>query len=124
MVELFADLPPGHEFFEQFSFIGADELPEYRALLGRVGKAGYDAASRDDRALLIALAFPYVEARHRLGVIGPEVEAKVLAARAALAENLRSEEHTSELQSIMRISYPVIYIEKKIRPYEQPHRTK
>ena len=88
MVELFADLPPGHEFFEQFSFIGADELPGYRALLGRLGKGGYAAAGRDDRRRLIALAFPYVEARHRLGVIGPEVEARVLAARAAFAENL------------------------------------
>ena len=91
MVELFADLPPGHEFFEQFSFIGADELPDYRAALGRVGKGGYEAASAADRARLVALAFPYVEARHRLGVIGPEVEAKVLAARQAFAEGLPDE---------------------------------
>lgn len=88
MVELFADLPPGHEFFEQFSFIGADELPEYRALLGRVGKAGFAAASTKDRVRLIALTFPYAEARHRLGVIGPEVEERVLAARHAFAEGL------------------------------------
>ena len=26
MIELFADLPPGHPFFEQFSFISSDEL--------------------------------------------------------------------------------------------------
>ena len=26
MVELFADLPPGHPFFEQFSFVSADDL--------------------------------------------------------------------------------------------------
>ena len=88
MVELFADLPPGHEFFEQFSFIAADDLPGYRALLGRIGKAGAEAASREDRARLVALTFPYVEARHRLGVIDPGVEAKVLAARRAFAEGL------------------------------------
>lgn len=91
MVELFADLPPGHEFFEQFSFIGADELPEYRALLGRIGKAGPERASQKDRALLVGLTFPYVEARHRLGVIGPEMEARVLAARHAFAEGLPTE---------------------------------
>ena len=34
MVELFAGLPPDHEFFEQFSFISADDLPEYQAILG------------------------------------------------------------------------------------------
>ncbi|MGZ0245166.1 MAG: ABC transporter ATP-binding protein, partial [Alphaproteobacteria bacterium] len=27
MTELFADLPPGHPFFEQFSFISAEDLP-------------------------------------------------------------------------------------------------
>ncbi len=27
MVELFADLPAGHPFFEQFSFISAEDLP-------------------------------------------------------------------------------------------------
>ncbi|MCB1835051.1 MAG: ABC transporter ATP-binding protein, partial [Geminicoccaceae bacterium] len=30
MVELFAELPPDHEYFSQFSFIDAEELPEYR----------------------------------------------------------------------------------------------
>ena len=30
MVELFADLPPDHEFFQQYSFISAEELPDYR----------------------------------------------------------------------------------------------
>ena len=27
MVELFADLPADHEFFQQFSFISSEELP-------------------------------------------------------------------------------------------------
>ena len=35
MVELFVDLPPDHEYFRQFSFINADDLPEYRALTSR-----------------------------------------------------------------------------------------
>lgn len=91
MLELFADLPPGHEFFEQYSFIGADELPEYRALLGRVGKGSFEGASQKDRGRLITLAFPYVEARHRLGVIGPEMEQRVLAARHAFADGLPEE---------------------------------
>ena len=33
MIELFADLPPDHEFFEQFSFISANDLPEFAAIL-------------------------------------------------------------------------------------------
>src|SRR3546814_1122299 len=33
----------------------------------------------------------------------------------------RSEEHTSELQSLMRISYAVFCLKKKIRPHETTH---
>src|SRR3546814_1453974 len=35
------------------------------------------------------------------------------AARIALEERMRSEEHTSELQSLMRISYAVFCLKKK-----------
>ena len=35
MIEIFRGLPPGHPLFEQFSFIAADELPEYEAILRR-----------------------------------------------------------------------------------------
>ena len=84
MVELFADLPPGHPFFEQFSFISAEDLPEYRALLGRLGKASVATLPAEDRNRLTSLAFPYVEARHRLGLIDAELEARLLEARARL----------------------------------------
>src|SRR3546814_5744511 len=36
---------------------------------------------------------------------------------------LRSEEHTSELQSLMRISYAVFCLKKKKKNIEQQHRT-
>src|SRR3546814_1760931 len=43
--------------------------------------------------------------------------ADVHAARVALADQLgRSEEHTSELQSLMRISYAVFCLKKKTLP--------
>src|SRR3546814_5515775 len=35
----------------------------------------------------------------------------------------RSEEHTSELQSLMRISYAVFCLKKKNRPIQQQHTT-
>src|SRR3546814_3902910 len=40
---------------------------------------------------------------------------KSIARRAARTEVLRSEEHTSELQSLMRISYAVFCLKKKNR---------
>src|SRR3546814_4486962 len=41
--------------------------------------------------------------------------------RNALAATLRSEEHTSELQSLMRISYAVFCLKKKNRDYNNNH---
>ncbi len=88
MIELFADLPPGHPFFEQFSFIDADELPDYRNLLARTDKRSAAELDPDDRRRLMALAYPYSEARHRLGLVDEALEERLLAARAHFAETL------------------------------------
>ena len=88
MVELFADLPPGHPFFEQFSFISAESLPDYQSILQRIGKQGADSIDAADRARLLALPFKYVEARHRLGLITPERQERLIAARHLFARNL------------------------------------
>ena len=91
MVELFADLPPGHPFFDQFSFIAAEDLPEFRLILNRL--AGKSLTDLDDaaRARLAALPFRYIEARHRLGLVDAAMEERLLAARRAFAENLPPE---------------------------------
>src|SRR3546814_5667689 len=57
-----------------------------------------------------------VEAVEEAAVAG-EDRAHVLDAEVALHEGLaRSEEHTSELQSLMRISYDVFCLNKKKKP--------
>jgi putative ABC transport system ATP-binding protein len=38
MVELFSGLPPGHEFFAQYSFIRQEDLPQFEAILKRAGE--------------------------------------------------------------------------------------
>jgi putative ABC transport system ATP-binding protein len=91
MVELFADLPPGHPFFEQFSFVAADDLPLVQQLLNRVQRSGLANAAPADQQRLIAITFPYIEARHRLGLIDAELESKLLAARRRFAETLPEE---------------------------------
>jgi putative ABC transport system ATP-binding protein len=91
MVELFADLPPGHPFFEQFSFVSADDLPLAQQLLNRVQRAGLAKSMPADQQRLVAITFPYIEARHRLGLIDAELEAKILAARRAFAATLPDE---------------------------------
>jgi putative ABC transport system ATP-binding protein len=88
MVELFADLPPTHEFFQQFSFISAEELPEVKALLQRIDKDRLDAARPDDRLRLLSLPFKLVEARHRLGLIDADMQRRLLEARRVFADEL------------------------------------
>jgi putative ABC transport system ATP-binding protein len=91
MVELFADLPPGHPFFEQFSFISADDLPLVQQLLNRIQRSGTDHATPADQQRLVAITFPYIEARHRLGLIDAALEQRLLAARRRFAETLPEE---------------------------------
>lgn len=91
MIELFADLPPGHEFFEQFSFISSEDLPEFQALLGRV--EGRGAMAPQDRARLLTLPFKLIEARHRLGLLNDNIKARVLEARRIFREELPDSAH-------------------------------
>ncbi|WP_193366817.1 ATP-binding cassette domain-containing protein [Pelagibius marinus] len=88
MVEIFADLPPGHPFFEQFSFISDDDLPEFRTIITRVESAGVEALDEAARKLLLGLPFNYVEARHRLGLVDEAMAERLVAARHRLAERL------------------------------------
>ncbi|MBP2311567.1 ABC transporter ATP-binding protein [Azospirillum soli] len=88
MVELFAGLPPGHEFFERFSFIGFAELPDYQAILARSAKEGLRALKPEERARLMALPFRLIPARHRLGLMTPKIEAQLLEARRVFAADL------------------------------------
>ncbi|HWU01047.1 MAG TPA: ABC transporter transmembrane domain-containing protein [Terriglobales bacterium] len=91
MVEIFADLPPGHPFFEQFSFIAADQLPAYQQLVARLRNSGLDNITPADRRRLIGATFPYIEARHRLNLIDAAMEQRLLKARRTVAETLPAE---------------------------------
>jgi putative ABC transport system ATP-binding protein len=88
MVELFSDLPPDHEFFQQFSFISAEDLPEFQILLGRVERLGMDKLEAEDRDQFLGLPFKLIPARHRLGLIGEDMREKLLQARKIFAAEL------------------------------------
>ncbi|RDJ21864.1 ABC transporter ATP-binding protein [Bosea caraganae] len=80
MIEIFRDLPDDHVLFEQFSFFAAGHFGEYRDILARHAAGALQEA---DRTRLIALAFLYAEPRHRLGLLRPSDEDRILAARHA-----------------------------------------
>lgn len=88
MIELFSDLPPDHEFFEQYSFIGASDLPGYAEILARIGREGTAGLPRADRARLLSLPFKLIPARHRLDAIDERMQERLLEARRAIRAEL------------------------------------
>ncbi|HJU19598.1 MAG TPA: ATP-binding cassette domain-containing protein, partial [Stellaceae bacterium] len=91
MVELFSDLSPEHEFFEQFSFIGAGDLPVFAEILARIGRGGTRDLARADRAKLLSLPFKLIPARHRLDVLDTAMQTRLLEARRAIRTELPAE---------------------------------
>ena len=95
MLELFSDLPPGHELFERFSFIAYDDLPRVKEIIGQVASTGLDRLADDDRNLLLGLPFKMIVTKHRLGLIDEALENRILDARRTFASGLPSELHST-----------------------------
>lgn len=88
MVELFAGLPPEHEYFAQFSFISFDDLPDFQNILRKAEGGRLDQLGAADRQRLLSLPFKLIPARHRVGNIDEALRERLLAARRAFAEGL------------------------------------
>jgi putative ABC transport system ATP-binding protein len=102
MVEMFADLPPGHEFFERYSLIRHDELPAFRALLADVGKAG--ALDDAQRAKFTSLGLQ-LRPSHRLADLDAAFQERIVAARGAFAADL-----PADLRPAMAFFEPAHYL--------------
>lgn len=92
-IELFADLPADHPFFQQLTFMTADDIPTYQALLQKLQANGFGTATDLQRNLIIRLSFAYVEPRHRFGLLTDELRAKIVTARQQFHEFLPPELH-------------------------------
>jgi putative ABC transport system ATP-binding protein len=88
VVEIFADLPGDHPFFQQLTFMTSDDIPTYQQILQRLQGKGYDDATDADRRALLRLSFFYIEPRQRFGLLTPEVMQKVVEVRHMFHENL------------------------------------
>ena len=88
MIELFQDLPPGHEFFERYSFIQSDELPDFQHILRQIDANGLDALSEENKTRLLSLPFMLIPDRHRLGLADDEIRKKLIIARKLFADEL------------------------------------
>src|SRR3546814_2249786 len=105
-----------------FETFGGDQLRQHRTLaLGR--QLGFERDRFEpllDPALLARFGHVHVLGTDGVGVHALEDlddftqrQAVIAAGQRAGVEHRRSEEHTSELQSLMRISYAVFCLKKK-----------
>ena len=81
MVELFADVSPDSDLFDQYSFISAEDLPEFQALVAKLNAGGLAAIPERGKARLLALTFRLVLSQHRLGVVDEALQARIVRAR-------------------------------------------
>jgi putative ABC transport system ATP-binding protein len=91
MTEIFADLPPDHEFFEQYSFINADDLPEFATILSAIDGGDLKALTEEQRHKLLSLPFKLIAARHRLDVLDERMQQRLLEARRVFRADLPAE---------------------------------
>ena len=92
MLDLFSDVEPDSELFEQFSFINADDLPEFNKLMIESKQQGADNLSSEDKRRLMSLPFQLIAARHRLGLITDKVRERLLEARRRIREIAATED--------------------------------
>ncbi len=91
MVDVFADVSPEDDLFIQYSFISAEDLPLFRALLAhsdsRQGGGPADLSPESHKKLL-SLPFKLIIERHRLGLIDESIQQRILKARQLLVERV------------------------------------
>jgi putative ABC transport system ATP-binding protein len=91
MTEIFADLPPDHPFFEQYSFISAEDLPEFKSILNAIDNDDLKTLNDEQRHKLLSLPFKLIAARHRLDVLDERMQQRLLEARRAFRDELPEE---------------------------------
>jgi putative ABC transport system ATP-binding protein len=87
-VNLFGDLPPDHPFFQQLTFMTADDLPQYQVLLQRIKGKRFEDVAHDDQVSIIRLSALYIEPRHRFGLLTDELMARIVDFRRQFHEGL------------------------------------
>jgi ABC-type multidrug transport system fused ATPase/permease subunit len=87
-LEMFWGLPSRSAVVGRFSLLSGPEREGFEAILARQADGQRKAAAAPDTARLVGLAMRYSENRHRLGLVGPELETRLLRLRQAFAREI------------------------------------
>ncbi|MDO1582928.1 ABC transporter transmembrane domain-containing protein [Rhizobium oryzicola] len=89
LVEIFADLPPDHPFFQQLQNLTAEDIAGYQQFLQKRKQAkGKAQITEEERRSILRLSLFYIEPRYRFGVLTRDIMDKVVAARDLFYTNL------------------------------------
>jgi len=81
MLELFEGVDEHSDVFENFSFIKASEFDSYRALVRKSRENGINRLGKKEKQHLISLTMQLCPEQHRLNLLEPEVQKKIVGAR-------------------------------------------
>ena len=87
-IELFGDLNIEDPFFDQLTYMSAEELPEYKEVLSRIGTKSLEEINKTDRLKIMRLPLAYTEEQNRLGLLPDGLKDKILSARYNLRNKL------------------------------------
>lgn len=87
-VELFESSQGSPEMLQWLTHLKPEDLPAYQQTLARTAPDRAEAATREDLARLILLAFEYVEPVYRFGLLDDARREQLIAGREALAERV------------------------------------
>jgi putative ABC transport system ATP-binding protein len=88
-IETFADLPRGHPLLERYSFVHSEDIESLQRILDTARMLGSrKRLSQEPRDRLVALAYSYVEPRHRLALLDDDLQARIVRARRRFKANL------------------------------------
>lgn len=88
MLDLFGGVDAESDLFARYSFIDAGDLDRYRELAIRIHHHGLENCEAEDHRLLLSLTFKLCPDKHRLNLLGAEIEQRIVAARGALQASL------------------------------------
>ncbi len=91
LIDLFGDLAPDNPLLERMDLMAPDEIEKYRAIVRRTASAQPSSVEPADRQAILKLAFGYIEPRHRLGLLDPELQGAIVEARHVFRSNLPEE---------------------------------
>ncbi|AYM63324.1 ABC transporter ATP-binding protein [Agrobacterium fabrum] len=105
IVEIFADLPGDHPFFQQLTFMTPDDIPVYQQMMQRLQGKSFDEANESEKRAMLRLSFFYIEPRQRFGLLSPEIMNRIVEVRHMFHENL-----PDSLKNVIEIYDPTKYM--------------